>query len=310
MINRGLQRLARVLPPPLSWLAKSAMKRPWALLVLCAVGVVWYAGEVKSRAAMSWQGVPVASSWQDWRSVHRVLRNDHFLVGWSDIRMTPLWVEYRLKATNPRYHLKRPEGFHRDWRSGLPLTSSLYDASGYDRGHMAPNYAMASLYGKRAQQQTFLMTNVAPQRPALNRKLWQRLEAAVVDQMLPRFGSLWVITGPVYTANGQWLPSCLNAQHQLITLPVCVSIPQAFYKIVVVPGRQGEPAKALAFLMPQQVQGNEPLDRYLVPIATIERLTGLRFFSDLPAAQQHRLKHDVDTRGWQLERYSRLPARY
>lgn len=310
MIRWVLQRLVRVVPPPLAWLVRRAKKSPWALLVLCVVGVIWYVGELKSRTTMSWQGVPVASQWQDWRSFHRVLRNDNYLVGWSDIRMTPLWVEYQLKATNPRYHLKRPAGFHRDWRSGLPLTSDVYSASGYDRGHMAPNYAMASLYGKQAQQQTFLMTNVAPQSPALNRKLWQRLESAVMDKMLPRFGSLWVITGPVYTQNWQWLRSCRESFTHMPSLPVCVSIPQSFYKIVVAPGQHGEPAKALAFLMPQHVKGNEPLDNYLVPIATIERLTGLRFFSELPAAQQQRLKQQVDTHGWDLERYARLPARY
>lgn len=299
-----------LLPRPVRSMAGWLPLKPWMVILACVALGIWYTGEQGAREQMSWEGVPAAQQWHDWHTFQRVLRNDNFLVGWSDIRMTPLWVEYRLVNRPERYHLRRPQGFHQDWRSGLPLTSGAYTASGYDRGHLAPNHAMATLYGSRAQQQTFAMTNVAPQRPNLNRKLWERLESAVLDYMLPRFGKLWVITGPVYGQQVRWLPSCRGSARHLIHLPVCVSVPEAFFKIIVVPATAGHGPKVLAFMMPQNVNGDEPLDHYLVSVADIEKRTGLQFFNRLPLLQQQELKTRIRPQGWGLARYANLPSRY
>ncbi|ANF58581.1 DNA/RNA non-specific endonuclease [Halotalea alkalilenta] len=300
------------LPWPFGWIRKLLRGGLLGLVFAAVIGGLWYYSEQEHRERMSWEGPPAVQRSLDWRTFHRILRNEGFLVGWSDLRMTPLWVLYRLDANHPAYRLPRPDGFERDWRSGLPLSSDAYTGSGYDRGHMAPNYAIASVYGREAQRQTFLMTNIAPQRPDLNRRLWQRLEAAVMDDMLPRFGTLWVVSGPIYGESFEWLPSCQRSLARLIELelPTCVSIPEAFYKIIVAPGEPGQGPRALAFIMPQRVRGDEPLDRYLVSIDEIEARTGLDFFPGLPASSQSQLESQVDTSGWQLERYARRPSRY
>lgn len=278
------------------------------ILVLCGI---WYWSQQSARERMSWEGVPQAQQWQDWRTWHRVLRNDAYLVGWSDVRVAPLWVVYRLDARRDPYRLKRPEGFEQDWRSVVPLTPAAYTATGYDRGHLAPNYAIASLYGRQAQQQTFLMTNIAPQRPNLNRKLWQRLEAAEVDVLLPQMGTIWVIDGPVYGERPEYLSSCNRWVASLMSMrmPVCVAVPEAFYKILVVPGQQGQSTRILAFLFPQEVRGDEPLDRYLVSVDEVERRTGIDFFPRLPVQQQV-LESAVVTLGWPLSQFVHMPSRY
>ena len=86
-----------------------------------------------------------------------------------------------------------------------------------------------------------------------------------------------------------------------------VEVPVAFYKIVVVPGEQ---PKALAFLMPQTVQGNEPLDRFLVSIDEIEARTGLNFFPLLPDNIEDMLESGIRPEGWALDKVARLPSRY
>ena len=59
----------------------------------------------------------------------------------------------------------------------LPLNASATDAdyrhSGYDRGHIIGN-AMAT--SPQFQEQTFVYTNMAPQLPVNNRKIWAKLE--------------------------------------------------------------------------------------------------------------------------------------
>jgi endonuclease G len=60
------------------------------------------------------------------------------------------------------------------------------------------------------------------------------------------------------------------------------------------------------------VKGDEPLSRYLSSIAQIEQRTGLRFLTNLSAADHNRLASDISTNPaiWQLDRVDRISARY
>lgn len=265
------------------------------VFVIVATGL-WYTQERGYRDQLSWMGVPTWESPAP-ASVHRVLRNDGFLVGWSDVRVNPLWVSYYLHAVEDPRAGSRPD-FQRDWRTLWPIAADSYFGSGYDRGHLAPNYAIAAVHGRSAQQDTFLMSNISPQRPDLNRRLWQRLEEVVIDHFVPRFGTVQVITGPVFPE--RFLDNVLKRVG-------LVEIPEAFYKIIVVPAK--EPL-ALAFLMPQEVTGNEPLDRYAVSIDEIEARTGLNFFPNLPQETAAMLEGRIRTQDWALEEVARRPGRY
>ncbi|MCG7600687.1 DNA/RNA non-specific endonuclease [Halomonas sp. McH1-25] len=265
------------------------------LFVMVASGL-WYWQEQDVRDRLSWMGV---TTWDEpgLTNFHRVLRNEGVLIGWSDVRVNPLWVSYRLHRVDDARIGSRPD-FRRDWRTLWPVMPDSYFGSGYDRGHLAPNYAIARVHGAEAQRDTFLMSNVSPQRPDLNRRLWQRLEEVVIDHFVPRFGAVQVITGPVFSTD--FLANVFNRVG-------LVEVPQAFYKIVVVPG---ERPKALAFLMPQTVQGNEPLDRFLVSIDEIEARTGLDFFPLLPDNVENVLEGSIRSEGWALDKVARLPSRY
>ncbi|MFY0991330.1 DNA/RNA non-specific endonuclease [Halomonas sp. C05BenzN] len=266
-----------------------------ALFVVVAGGL-WYSQERDQRDRLAWMGVP---EWQTLTptSFHRVLRNDGFLVGWSDVRVNPLWVSYLLHEVDEPRAGQRPD-FRQDWRTLWPIAADSYFGSGYDRGHLAPNYAIAVVHGPEAQQQTFQMSNISPQRPDLNRRLWQRLEEVVIDHFVPRFGVVQVITGPVFPE--RFLDNVTNRVG-------LVEIPAAFYKIIVVPA---ETPMALAFIMPQEVRGDEPLDDYLVSIDEVEARTGLDFFPRLPEEVAEALEGSVATEGWALEEVARLPGRF
>lgn len=265
-------------------------------LFVVVVAGLWYFQERELRDGLSWQGV---TTWQELTplSFHRVLRNDGFLVGWSDVRVNPLWVSYVLHEVEDSGIGPRP-GFQRDWRALWPIAPDSYFDSGYDRGHLAPNYAIAAVHGRAAQRDTFLMSNMSPQRPELNRRLWQRLEEVVMDRFVPRFGTLQVITGPVFPA---------SFRDNVLNRVGLVEVPEAFYKILVVPG---ETPRALAFLMPQRVSGDEPLDDFLVSIDELEARTGLDFFPQLPEAAAAALEAEVETAGWGLEAVASLPGRF
>lgn len=278
------------------WRRSKARRFGITLLFVMVGSGLWYAQERDYRDQLSWMGVP---AWQRLTptSFHRVLRNDGYLLGWSDVRVNALWVSYLLQAVEDPYAGPRPS-FRRDWRTLWPVGTDSYFGSGYDRGHLAPNYAIAAVHGLEAQEQTFLMSNMAPQRPDLNRRLWQRLEEVVMDHFVPRFGIIQVITGPVFPER------FLDNVTRRVGL---VEVPEAFYKILVVPG---EEPRALAFLMPQEVSGDEPLDDFLVSIDAIEARTGLDFFPGLSVEAAGALEADLDTAGWQLDEVADLPARF
>ncbi len=269
-------------------------------LVLALLGsTAWYFLEQNSRNSFIYGGMPerMESGWRHW---YRVLRNDGFMVGYSDLRMNPLWATYwlqELTAEQKRQSYKRPGQFSEDWRTIWRVSHQDYTRSGYDRGHLAPNYAISRLYGKRAQTETFLMTNIVPQKPNLNRKVWQRLEEAAVDHFTGRFARIAVITGPVFDEETERLDSW-------------VEVPDSFYKIFVGLNRKGEPESMLAFLMPQDVRGSEPLTKFVVSVDQVEEVTGLNFFSRLPEELEVRLEAMKDGRPWRLSQVARIPSRY
>ncbi|WP_174787792.1 DNA/RNA non-specific endonuclease [Halovibrio variabilis] len=273
-------------------------KRLGIALLFVVVGTgLWEFQERQHKDAYTWMGVP---TWETFRptTMHRVLRNDGYLVGWSDVRVNPLWVSYQVAVVDDSSIGARPN-FQTDWRTLWPVGTNSYAGSGYDRGHLAPNYAIAAVHGRSAQVDTFLMSNMTPQRPNLNRQLWQRLEEAVMDHFAPRFDRLQVITGPVFPEH--FMDNVFNRVG-------LVEVPEAFYKIIVVPHSEGP--LALAFIMPQDVRGNEPLDDYLVTIDEIEARTGLNFFPDLTPAMEAVLEGERRTQGWALEEVAKKPGRF
>lgn len=267
------------------------------LFVVVASGLWEYQGR-QHQDAYAWMGVP---TWDGFHptTFHRVLRNEGFLVGWSDVRVNPLWVSYQVEAVPDDLRIGPRPSFQADWRTLWPITPDSYARSGYDRGHMAPNYAIAAVHGRGAQLDTFLMSNITPQTPNLNRQLWQRLEQSVMDHFAPRFERLQVVTGPVFPE--RFMDNVFNRVG-------FVEVPEAFYKIIVAP--HDETPLALAFIMPQDVQGNEPLEDYLVTIDEIEARTGLNFFPDLSPALEAVLEGELRTQGWALEQVSRRAGRF
>lgn len=272
----------------------------WLLPLLLLAAGGWYSYEVLlARPALVYLGEPQVLDWHQPLTWNRTLRNHGFLVGYSDIRGNPLWVSYRLTqppATAPR--LRRPSRFHSDWRNLSLIDHDDYRDSGYDRGHMAPNHAISVLYGRQAQMDTFLMTNVVPQKPALNQRLWERLEEAELDHFTRRLGTVWVLSGPVFDKRIERLRSAW-----------LVEIPDAFYKIYAAP-QIGAPPRMLAFVVPQQVRGDEPLEGFLSSVDQVEQLTGLDFFPQLPESIAQPLESGTDAAPWDLASVSRQPGRY
>jgi endonuclease G len=196
----------------------------------------------------------------------RVLENIGYVVGYDEKERNPAWVCYRLfRVSNPE-SLKRPSDFTVDTRTNSRVTHKDYTHSGYDRGHLAPNYGIVTRYGREAQLETFYMSNIVPQKAGLNRGIWRELEMKVAGDWANRLGEVWVITGTVY-------------DHLEEELQSGVEIPDAFYKIVI--DEHNGNLRVCSFLIPESAT-NQSYERFLTSIDRIEELTGLDFLHELP----------------------------
>ena len=274
---------------------KFIWKNPSVLLGVFGLFFLWYSYEVfYAREKAVFEGVPTGTTFKN--KLVRIFRNDDFIIGYSEFKKNPLWVGYKLSKVPPnsKRH-ERPSSFYVDDRTFSKVKHSDYTHSGYDRGHLAPNYAISTLYGKSSQLDTFLMSNITPQKPNLNRKLWQRLESAEVKYFTKLSDEIYVFTGPIFDDDIEKLKSG-------------VEIPDKFFKVYAM--KNGNSIKLLAFIMPQNVRGNESLSKYVVSIDEVEKLTGFDFFHKLEDKLQDKLESEIDTNSWKLKKISNIKSRY
>jgi endonuclease G, mitochondrial len=182
----------------------------------------------------------------------------------------PEWVaehvtrEQLLAPAVPRKDAFRPDPAVPAGRAEL----SDYKGSGYDRGHQAP--AGDFRYSVEAMRATFLLSNMAPQRPEMNRVIWRDLEVAV-RSLIAHEGDAWIITGPVGVQTDQlyvplvWPANVIGA-HQVV-------VPEAFFKAALCAG------KVYVFIVPNQRNKRwTALATYETTLNSVESLTGLAMF--------------------------------
>ena len=211
-----------------------------------------------------------------------LLENEGYIVGYSEPLRNPRWVAYRIFDV-PVLNSGKRSSFRIDYRTEAKVPARAYSGSGYDRGHMAPNYAIATRYGSDGQRETFLMSNIVPQTPQINRHIWKDLEMRVAKRYGRYFGEVWVITGPVFKEPVKRLSSG-------------VAIPSAYYKIMV--DETGGELRAKAFLIESNCPPYTRMKTRLVSIDKIEALTGLDFFPDLSDETQSALESKPASRLW------------
>ena len=216
----------------------------------------------------------------------RVLNRGEFLIGWSDQLRHPVWCAYHVPRDVRFNDLKRP-GFVKDRAVPVAPSPSAYTKSGYDRGHMVPNHAIATRFGEINQKLTFMMSNIAPQTPALNRGVWRDVEHRIADLWTSRFGEIWVIVGALSTS-----PSGLKIG------PTGIDVPTAYYQIII--AQEGLDVRALAILLPQDIHWHAWAARHIITIDELEKLTGLDFNPELPSFIQSPLEADLPTRLWPI----------
>lgn len=150
---------------------------------------------------------------------------------------------------------------------------------------MAPNHAIASRYGRDAQLETFVMSNVCPQRATLNQGPWEALEKMIAQDWSQDRGEVWVVVGPIFGSS----PKRLKGVAQ---------IPKSFFSIVV-DADEGR-VRLLPIIMKQTDKGIRPVVDFITTVDEIEARSGLDLFSDLPDALEDEREAENPDGDWDL----------
>ncbi len=257
---------------------------------------LWLSAKDKAlsqKAHLPW-GLPDGTDQGD----ERLLVQRDYVLSYDATLRTTAWAAYRLQREDLAASLTRKDCFRRDPRLKASEASLCADYVEplYDQGHMVPNGDMSR--NLRAMLNTFPMSNMAPQHCAFNRGTWQILESLVRD-WTKRTGGLYVISGSVFDrdGNGRRDPDDAAVRMESSNGEVRVAVPSHYFKVIAEETAPGV-IVAISFVPPHTPEKiakgasaqRQYLAEHLASILTIEALSGLRFFPELPQDQAIALK--------------------
>jgi endonuclease G, mitochondrial len=190
------------------------------------------------------------------------------------------WVAYRI--TRQTYAKDRPRNWKLD--PDLPRSETLapndysdVTSLAMERGHQAN---LASMGAVMHWEKLNYLSNVTPQKTALNQGAWKRLEDRERElRNDPDVDGVYVVTGPLYERDVGSLPNATKAH----------TIPSGYWKAIYI-GSSPEQGLYASFVMDQDTPRNADFCAQQVTVAEIEKRSGLTLWSSLSADVQARLK--------------------
>jgi len=201
-----------------------------------------------------------------------LLRRRQYVVSYNPQRHVANWASWRLSSLDLGSVARHKGEFLSD--PSLPngvlrVSHRDYSRSGFDRGHLVRSADRTA--SREDNDATFFMTNVVPQRHALNEGAWLRLEEHCVK--LAKAGKqLFVLAGPVFS----------DPKHGP-TIGPGVRVPELLFKIVVVlePGQGRADVRAdttvIAVAMPNVDDAKPSWEAYRTTVDALEARTGYDF---------------------------------
>jgi endonuclease G len=198
-----------------------------------------------------------------------IINRNNFLVGTV---LTP--VE---RLDNFRADIRIPKRF----RAGL----DEYRGSGYDRGHLVSS---ANQINQNIQNsETFLLSNMSPQKKELNREMWSKLEEKVrVLNAKPEILETYVLSAPVF-----YFQRPIETIGTPDDLGIDIPIPHAFVKSVLAEDIKGR-LSLWTFLMENKELSGK-IEDYLIKTYDAEQLVGGRFWDRISGTDMHDQKRII-----------------
>ena len=228
-----------------------------------------------------------------------IISRDQYIISYNKFQRLPNWVAWKLEADQignsgrSNNFIQDPdlENYLKQTQSnGHAVDPNEYKGSCFDRGHQVPSADRTD--DMQNNQMTFLMSNMTPQTPYLNRVIWEHLEQYTRDLVQKQGKKVYIIAGPIYDQNfGKIGPN--ND----------IAVPSKNFKVIVVleanqtPQDINNQTPIISVIMPNTLQDGSnpiadktqlckplnpgPLDvndwtKYITNLAQVERLSGLK----------------------------------
>ena len=232
----------------------------------------------------------------------QVVFNRYYSIGYSYYFRQAKWAlevvdnEYT-EVISEKDIVKRLDTFRSDYRIPQMFRADKvdYEKSGYDRGHLVCSADKRK--NKLENSETFLLSNMSPQTPTLNRQKWRMLEESIreYDKQSDIFET-HVICGPIFYFDQEVKVMGANDSNE-VTIP----IPHAFFKSVLSEDSKGN-LKIWSFILPNQEDKiKSPLKDFLVTTAKVEKYSGLFLWDELKGTKMDKLKTTVKEAKWLMD---------
>ncbi len=211
-----------------------------------------------------------------------ILFNRFYIIGYSYHFRQAKWA---LEIVDPdKSDLERADNFRPDYRIPPMFRADLadYEGSGYDRGHLVASANQREMEIQNSE--TFLLSNMSPQRPRFNRQIWKKLEHEVRTlNDKNNIYETYVISGPLFDFS-KTVKTIGSEDDNGVTLP----IPHAYFKAILTENNKGA-LHMWSFMIPNQ-SISKPLEDFLVPTTIIEQYSGLSLWDRLVGKKIEREK--------------------
>jgi endonuclease G len=132
---------------------------------------------------------------------------------------------------------------------------------------------------QKALDETFLLTNMAPQDPGFNRGYWAHVEN-FVRSLTRHFDNVYVITGPLYLPEKDLSNEKYYVKYEVIGTPPNIAVPTHFFKVIL--AIKNDVYSVGAFVLPNKaIDHHSSLTDFLSPIEAVQKAAGTIFFPDL-----------------------------
>ena len=239
-------------------------------------------------------GIPKAFASQ--QESDYLIQRPTYALGYSQIRGVASWCSWHLsaawKGSASRYSglfitdTSLPTGWYQ-------VRHSDYTNTGFDRGHLCPSDDRDST--AEENRSTFLLTNIVPQAPTLNRQSWNYLENYCRD-LLSAGNELYIIAGTA----GKGGTGNTGVTNTIAS--GAITVPAYLWKVVLVLpvgdddiSRVGSATRVIAVWIPNtNAAGSKSWSQYRVSVDAIEAATGLDLLNKLSASVQATLESRTD----------------
>jgi endonuclease G len=225
----------------------------------------------------------------------------NYSVEWDCIKKSQRWTVYEMYNSNSVSNWKRSDWYDTEWNGdpfqedpnlpvGYRTTLDMYRGSGYNRGHLCPS--ADRLENQEANEQTFYLSNMQPQKYNFNGKLWAVMEQQVRNWNKASFrDTLYVVKGGTIDKANQVLGYTASG----------LLIPKYFFMAILCKNTEGY--KALAFWAEHidEDHSSDALVNYAISIDKLESLTGIDFFCNLPDDIENKVEANTYPASWGLK---------